>query len=131
MPPPSLAAIRRVLWLEDEVISCPVEDLDTLDGAMRVLDSAYAALEQAALRCPRGHMLREASLRVVGARRTWLAIAAEARPGNEELEREASHELELARAALRRLHGELVRDAPRPPSSGSNVVSLASRRRSS
>lgn len=99
------AAVRRVLWLEDEITSCASDELDTLDGVMRVLEAAYATLEQTALRAPRAHPLRVAALRMVGARRTWLAVAAEARTGVEDLEREATVELDAARVALRVVYG--------------------------
>lgn len=109
VPRACFAAVRRVLWLEDEIASCPSEDLETLDGAMRVLEVAYVTLERTALRAPRAHPLRIAALRMVGARRTWLAVAAEARPGVEDLEREATVELDAARMTLRRVHAEDAR----------------------
>lgn len=102
------AAVRRVLWLEDEISSCASEELETLDGVMRVLEAAYVTLEQTALRAPRAHPLRVAALRMVGARRTWLAVAAEARAGVEDLEREATVELDAARIALRVVYGGAV-----------------------
>ena len=133
VPKACLAAVRRVLWLEDEIASSPSEDLESLDGAMRVLEAAYVVLERSALRAPRQHPLRLASLRLVGARRVWLAVAADAAPGGEDSEVEACHELDAARASLR----ETVREhrpttgrraaraaAPRP----ANVVSLEERR---
>jgi hypothetical protein len=139
--------------LEDEMASCPSVDLETLDGAMRVLEVAYVTLERTALRAPRSHPLRLAALRMVGARRTWLAVAAEARPGVEDLEREATVELDAARMALRRVHAEDAHsngegdgearasahghgygdahapgDARPHTSAATNVVSLAARR---
>lgn len=126
VPRPCHAAVRRVLYLEDEIASCPSEDLDTLDGAMRVLETAYATLESTALRAPRAHPLREAALRMVGARRIWLAVAGEARTGHEDLEREATAELDAARATLRSVYAHgLSSDGGHERS---NVVSLAAHR---
>ncbi len=120
--------MRRVLWLEDQLASSPSDDLVALDGAMRVLESAYESLEEMALLAPRAHPLRLAALRLVGARRTWVAIAGDARAGLEDLEREATWELERARLELRRAEEDV--SVPHRASRGApnNVVSLASRR---
>jgi len=104
MPRSCKAAAARVLWLEDDA-SAPVvgASLEALDDAMRVIDVAYLALERAALRAPRGSALREAALRLAGARRTWLAIAAEHRLGADSGEDEAFAEVERASQQLRRV----------------------------
>ncbi len=128
MPWACLSATRRVLWLEDELASSPSDDLVALDGAMRVLEAAYESLEEIALLAPRAHPLRLAALRLVGARRTWLAIVADARAGVEDLEREATWELEQARLGLRRAQDDISEPHVDPRGVPNNVVSLAARR---
>jgi len=104
MPRTCRAAAARVLWLEEDASDHVVsDDLEALDDAMRVIDAAYAALERAALRAPRGSAVREAALRLAGARRTWLAIAGEHRIGEDSSEEEAFAEVERATEQLRRL----------------------------
>lgn len=128
MPRTCRAAAARVLWLEDDAgVSAVGDDLEALDDAMRVIDSAYESLERAALRAPRGAPVREAALRLAGARRTWLAIAGAQRLADDTGEEEAFAELQRATEHLRRL---LERDEA-PIESRGNVVSLVGRKPSS
>ncbi len=124
MPRTCRAAAARVLWLEaDASDHVAHDDLEALDDAMRVIDAAYAALERAALRAPRGSAVRDAALRVAGARRTWLAIAGEYRVGTDSSEEEAFAEVERATEQLRGLIANGESGEAR-----ANVVSLVGRK---
>lgn len=100
---------------------------------MRVIDTAYEVLERAALRAPRGNTVRDAALRLAGARRTWLAIAGEHRLGVDSAEAEAFAELERASQHLRSIVERREESgAPRGTAvSHGNVVSLVGRKPSS
>jgi hypothetical protein len=118
------AAAERVLWLHQEVERTPSEDLEALDDAMRVLDAGYETLERAALRLRRGHPLRDVALRLLGARRTWLAVMSDLSEDADEREDEASHEVERALAHLR----DLIQRTSEDGKLGSNVIAFPRRR---
>ncbi len=121
------AAAQRVLWLQDEA-DCAIaqDDLDALDDVMRVLDGAYEALEIAALRLPRGHGLREAALRAIGARHTWSSVATSLADEDGDRENEAAHE--LARS-VEQLRGVVDRTSEDGVVSSAVVLELLPRRR--
>jgi hypothetical protein len=121
------AAAKRVLWLHEEVERTPAEDLEALDDAMRVLDAAYVGLEHAALRLRRGHPLRDIALRLLGARRTWLAVVGDLSEDADQREDEAAHEVDRALDQLRALVDRLDDGGKLQ----SNVVALPRRKSSS